>query len=220
MTLTKTFEFNSTYRVRLMSVVKAYNDKLIKNEPMMYSANKEFAYDNGGPLTKQFIEKLSATWKDDFIIDSRVHMLMPGWYPCIPGWHHDDVPRSLENGQPNYYNPEYHAEHCMMLLGDCSLTSFASGKQQFQDVVGENYYKVWNDEVDKMINEKKLRLLKSEIIVNRLVFFDCHTWHRGNAATKDGWRFFIRASRNTNRPFHNEIRRQVQVYLNALTEGW
>lgn len=30
---------------------------------------------------------------NDFIFDVKVHMLMPGQYPCIPNWHYDNVPR-------------------------------------------------------------------------------------------------------------------------------
>lgn len=29
----------------------------------------------------------------DFIWDVKVHMLMPGQFPCIPNWHYDNVPR-------------------------------------------------------------------------------------------------------------------------------
>lgn len=29
----------------------------------------------------------------DYLIDVKVHMLMPGQYPCIPNWHCDFVPR-------------------------------------------------------------------------------------------------------------------------------
>lgn len=29
----------------------------------------------------------------DFIWDVKVHMLMPGQYPCIPNWHYDNIPR-------------------------------------------------------------------------------------------------------------------------------
>lgn len=29
----------------------------------------------------------------DFVWDIKVHMLMPGQYPCIPNWHYDNVPR-------------------------------------------------------------------------------------------------------------------------------
>lgn len=30
---------------------------------------------------------------DSFIWDVKIHMLMPGQYPCIPNWHYDFVPR-------------------------------------------------------------------------------------------------------------------------------
>ena len=30
---------------------------------------------------------------DNYVVDVKVHMLMPGAYPCIPGWHLDFVPR-------------------------------------------------------------------------------------------------------------------------------
>lgn len=29
----------------------------------------------------------------DYLVDVKVHMLMPGQYPCIPNWHCDFVPR-------------------------------------------------------------------------------------------------------------------------------
>lgn len=29
----------------------------------------------------------------DFTWDVKVHMLMPGQYPCIPNWHYDNIPR-------------------------------------------------------------------------------------------------------------------------------
>lgn len=31
--------------------------------------------------------------KKDYVIDIKVHMLMPGQYPCVPGWHCDFIPR-------------------------------------------------------------------------------------------------------------------------------
>ncbi len=66
-----------------------YNKSDLKSEPMLFRATREFARFVGGPLTKAFLNALD--W-EDCLIDSRVHMLMPGMYPCIPGWHHDDVP--------------------------------------------------------------------------------------------------------------------------------
>lgn len=33
---------------------------------------------------------------EDYAVDVKVHMLMPGEYPCIPNWHQDFVPRDME----------------------------------------------------------------------------------------------------------------------------
>lgn len=47
------------------------------------------------------LEKVNETFPDkvsDFIWDVKVHMLMPGQYPCIPNWHYDNVPR-VNNAQ-------------------------------------------------------------------------------------------------------------------------
>lgn len=30
---------------------------------------------------------------EDYLVDVKVHMLMPGEYPCLPNWHRDFVPR-------------------------------------------------------------------------------------------------------------------------------
>lgn len=40
------------------------------------------------PLIKTFPEN-----PEDFIWDVKVHMLMPGQWPCIPNWHFDNIPR-------------------------------------------------------------------------------------------------------------------------------
>ena len=35
---------------------------------------------------------------NDLIWDVKVHMLMPGQYPCIPNWHYDNIPK-INNAQ-------------------------------------------------------------------------------------------------------------------------
>lgn len=40
--------------------------------------------------------ELSTTFPEnpnDFVWDVKVHMLMPGQFPCIPNWHFDNIPR-------------------------------------------------------------------------------------------------------------------------------
>lgn len=198
------------------------NEHQVKHEPMLFSCNKESAWGLGGPITRSFLLNLSDEFRDadDLIIDSRVHMLMPGWYPCIPGYHHDDVPREREDGQPNYHNPSYKAKHCMMLInGGIAPTKFALGKATFSDIpLGEKYYKEWHKDVEMLIRSRWLKEYDAES--NKLIYFDWQTWHKGVQAVKGGWRFFIRATINTGRKPVNEVRKQVQVYLENPMEGW
>jgi len=208
-------------QIQLGTKLPLFSVNKIKNEPMFFNAGPDFVYRNAGPLTRAFLEGLSDEFLNspDLVIDSRTHMLMPGWYPCIPGWHHDDVPRERSDGQPEYNNPSYKSKHALAVYGDCSITEFALGSAEFEDVpLGEKYYKVWNDVVDKMVHDKVLESLF--IPSEQVIYFDWHSWHRGSPATKDGWRTFIRASIQTGRKPTNEIRNQTQVYMPILTEGW
>ena len=99
------FVFDSKFEVGDDFINRPYSDDEVKNEPMLFSCNFEYALILGGPLTARFLAALPPEFlmAKDLIIDSRVHMLMPGWFPCIPGYHHDDVPRASRLcGQPNY----------------------------------------------------------------------------------------------------------------------
>ena len=56
-----------------------YTQDEIKNEEMFFNSSLNFAYENGGEITKGFIDALPSGWEDG-VIDTRVHMLMLGWY--------------------------------------------------------------------------------------------------------------------------------------------
>lgn len=212
--------FNS--QVRLGGKIKEFSQAEIKNEPMLFSCSYDFALTNGGNITREFLSLLPDDWRNakDLIIDSRVHMLMPGWFPCVPGFHLDDIPRELPNGQPNHRNPSYLAEHLLCLVnGEVAPTEFALGLAEFPEIKeGEKYYQVWHPIVEQKI--KNGELSKFCAPSNQLIYFNCHTWHQGVKAVKNGWRWFIRCSRNTGRKPTNEIRAQVQVYLEVPMEGW
>src|SRR6185436_5216061 len=87
------------------------------------------------------------------IIDSRSHMfVVQGSYPCIPGFHHDDVIRSRSDGQPDYSNENNRAEHCMALInGNIAPTQFLLGEFVLPYVPeGKKVYKTW----DKLLRDK------------------------------------------------------------------
>lgn len=219
--------------------MREWDEQYVKNEPMLFSATPRFAWENGGPITREFLALFfgitladEAGWvlRDskcgNFSFDSRVHMLMPGWFPCIPGWHHDDVPRSRSDAQPNYHTPEYHAKHVLALVnGDICPTEFAVGKTAYQDTPlfsPHPIYKVWHDQVEQDILEGVFE--RVSVPTNRLIHFDARAFHQGTRAVKRGWRWFGRLSWDSGyeqgRPHFNEVRRQVQVYLEHPMEGW
>jgi len=204
------------------TVDRPYSDEEVKNEPMLFGCDYFHAKALSGRLTLDFLNALPPDWIDapNLVVDSRVHMLMPGWFPAIPGYHHDDVPRSRDDGQPNYVNPEYRSEHVMMLVNaNVCPTSFAVGSIDVDiPAIGKTIYKEWHPLVEAAVSFGALTV---ESIPDRtLTFFDDRTWHQATPAISNGWRWFIRASRNTHRKPTNELRRQVQVYLENPMEGW
>jgi hypothetical protein len=197
-----------------------FSEGVIKSEPMLYAADLEFAKKNAGEITKLFIERC-LSGHDDWIIDSRVHMLMPGWYPCIPGWHHDDVPRYTENGQPNYKNPDYKAEHIMCCWGDTAMPQFSlmnDYKLSYDKGSDATIYKQFDEQINRISESDPNHIVS--IIPGAPVYFTWQDIHRGVPASKSGWRFFIRASRNTFRQKYNQIRINCNVYLSEVNAGW
>lgn len=205
-----------------------FSQEIIKNEPMFFNCSIDYAYANGGPITKSFIEVfLNEQYQNlhlikKFVVDSRVHMLMKDWYPCIPGYHHDDVPRNTKTGQPNYYTPTYRSNHVMGLInGDICPTEFALGVEEFSDPdINRIIYGVWDKEVKDKISQNKLKRFYAPS--SKVIYFDDRVWHTGTKALTCGWRWFIRISWNTERVNNvtNEIRKQVQVYLDNENKGW
>lgn len=225
----QTIEIGSSFKV-YNNTMQARTDEQVKNEPMLFNCDFEGASRLGGDITKEFLSLLPAHWRDmPLVIDSRVHMLMPGWFPCIPGWHHDDVPRTRFDGQPNYEKGQIRSTHIIALVnGDICPTQFAVGSATFRiPPTGKIIYEEWHRDVELLIANKKLEVL--EVPTNKLVEFNDRSWHQGQAAKKNGWRFFIRASRHEDSkgrtvhrgdPRTNEVRKQVQVYMENPFKGW
>lgn len=207
------------------------DNESIKKEPMFFNSDFNFAYENGGEITKSFLSALPDDWKNEpLVFDSRVHMLMPGWYPAIPGYHHDDVPRPeievgkhfITAGQPDYENPRYKSQHIMALVNaEICPTKFIIGNCEMPEINdGELIYRKWHSEILNQIESKSINVV--ECPDKQLVYFDCDTFHSGDKAISNGWRWFGRVSKNTDRvnKITNEIRSQVQVYLEFPMEGW
>lgn len=199
--------------------MRDFSQAEIKAEPMLFRCDFMHAMVLGGPITQAFLARTRPMWSVSMVVDTRVHMLMPGWYPCIPGWHHDDVPRTRADGQPNYRDKRI-AQHAMVLVGSESCcTEFAIGCASFRvPGRGSMVYGEWHGEIERAIGRGELE--RHRCHMNRVIEFDARTWHRGVEATGRGWRFFARASYGGSAKPVNEVRRQAQVYMSAVNAGW
>lgn len=222
--------FNSSIKALSPFAYFITNDS-IKNEPMFFNSDIDYAYENGGPITKSFILHLPEDVKNSAcVFDSRCHMLMPGWWPAIPGYHHDDVPRPdipagkhfMTAGQPDYITPRYRSKHIMGLVNaGVAPTHFALGQCEMPDVPdGELIYRKWHPEVERLLKSGSLKLYEAPD--RTLIQFDCDTFHTCSPALQSGWRWFGRVSWDTDRvkKITNEIRVNAQVYLEFPMEGW
>jgi hypothetical protein len=204
-------------------------ESLIKSESMLLNCDVSNASTLGSTLTNLFLSALPQDWTDGpLIIDSRSHMLMPGWYPCLPGWHHDEVPRTRSDEQPDYHSPFRSKQAMLLLNGDICPTEFALGNLDIDiPEIGSIIYRDWHPIINQACDDKKLTKISAPS--NKIIFFTDRTWHQGTQAVKTGNRFFIRATMHFDehgkriarpKPALNEIRPQSQVYLAHPFQNW
>lgn len=202
----------------------------IEAEPMFYNATRGFL--NGDrtprPLTGRFFGALideCIALGDDFSLDTRSHMLMRGWLPAIPGWHHDDVDRA-EHGQPDYDKPLPANRIIYVVALDASdaptgsMTEFARSGEPV-DVTwpvpaDEVVYRYWDHEL-----RTGMRLNTTTLQSGQIAEFGAEDFHRAMPAMRSGWRWFARLTINPGpRDVEPKIRRQAQVYLPVTNAGW
>jgi hypothetical protein len=144
---------------------------------------------------------------DDYEIDIKVHMLMKGQFPCIPNWHCDNVPR-LDTGELLYDQALAGGKPMLLWVSGAPTTEFLVNDIELPDPETHG-------ELDAYIRTD--RIIKTKCIPERTwLTLDQRTPHKGTAATKHGWRIFVRLTPkiiSTARPVLSPIRRHTQVYL-------
>lgn len=201
----------------------------IHDETMFFGCSPDWIEDacpDESPLTHSVIHLLRRSGEMEeaekfceehgkfLVVDTRSHMLMPGMYPAIPGWHCDAYPRKGYNGQPDlkaaHPNTPHYAMHLSTHPDGVSRTEFTN--VQLDTSIDEAH--VWYD-VDRQMNVGSSN--NKQYRDGELVRFTQPTLHRVMPAEVKGWRWWFRMSAYY-RPPPNEIRRQVQVY--TTERGW
>lgn len=198
----------------------------LSNETMLFSAGWDFARKNGGPITQRVLDIFEkenipqeCPLNRHIVIDTRVHMLMKGFYPAIPGYHGDGFPRQTKYDQPDLkqYFPDVKHWTCVLSSNKhgCSHTHFVLTPIELE-VDEENVWKSVSTQVQEKVN--MLELTTERQRDGQIIRFDQQSLHCASPAHTPGWRFFFRLS-YYHRPPNNKIRKQVQVYT-TTDGGW
>lgn len=202
-----------------------FSPRSIEEEPMLFQCNVASALRFGSGLTAALLSEVHRVVSDDVFgqlrIDTRSHMLMPGWYPCIPGWHCDfmetngrfQVARSVKDVATRHFQfvsggplPERTTRRHLALSTENSCITWGAVDKELGALVSDSV---------------ALRTMRAGIIHE----FDATELHRGNPHRGEPghWRWFFRASYfpsgHQHRTFANKVRRQAQIYCD-IHEGW
>lgn len=194
--------------------------------PQFFRADLDMVWRLGGRLYRDVIHQLGFASKWKYVsVDSRTSMLMPGMFPCIPGWHCDDFYRP-ENNRTDLINimEKAPSDHAMLLIGDCSRTVFLDSRIDWHPPSYGSVHAAAHKEIetrlDKVRNDYPPKLGTVSIEPGALTWFGPLSWHRGERATKQGWRHFLRFTGSNHYEPLNELRTQTQVYLIDEGAGW
>jgi hypothetical protein len=207
----------------------------IESETMLFSSSVDFAYKNGGDITrkvldsaKDIIAEMQEDCKDThyLVIDTRSHMLMQGAYPAIGGWHCDAYPRK-NTPQPDLRKDIKNNKHFVVSIGDMNRDISCTEYLNSPLAVDYDEDRVWQS-INKQVNQEFYErsgfgMMATGPQLERIdqasgvpFIFNQETLHRAVPATGNGWRWFFRMSMYYNPP-QNKIRNQVQVYLSPDT---
>ena len=223
------------------------SEELVRNTLGLFNASIEDAVKYGGELTRAALGAMNLRNDRRFIVvDTKVHMLIPGMSPAIPGWHTDGVPRgplrdSIHHGLPDLYAQERknirpHRYH-LLVTGSGCLTEFLLDPIELPfsrepDAQIYNRMSKWtNDYIKGWVEDDPTASFpkgcREDIVQTapscRIVEFDWWNIHQGVVATKKEWRYLIRVMETDmaepERDLRNVIRTQQQVYA-PMNFGW
>lgn len=210
------------------SVQPTYKIEELEAEPMLFSSSISFAIENGGPITRSILNQLASFKCPSYlypVIDTRVHMLMPGQYPAMPGWHGDAYPRIDYNSQPDVFKEDPNVLSFVCVIDDgtnCSLTKFLTKPV----TVKINPFRVWKSVHDTVENSlslsEALGTLDTDIFMAQagtIYQMAQSQLHTPTPAICRGWRMFFRMTFYQHPP-KSKIRNQTQVYVIESGGGW
>jgi len=171
------------------------------------------------PEMAELIASVPVQDPSQYELDIKVHMLMPGQFPCIPNWHTDMVVRDESGLRFDLIDPE--APPMLLWISDGPETEFLAEQLTMIERPGSH------QEIARRINYRGD--VGGRPVMTQFVQPNCWwsmtqtTAHRGAQSKKHGWRVFARVTPKAlapRRPVTSVIRRHAQVYIDAAEFGW
>lgn len=207
---------------------------MIKATPALWQADLDTAVRYGGDLTRDALSAMNLRGdRRHIVVDTKVHMLMPGFMPAIPGWHTDGVPRGPEQdpagkGAPDIYAQERMDDraprfHLLVVGGDCP-TRFCIERNIDLSVPSAPDHQLY-EAISIQMNDYAVRpeAKMLETVPGSVYEWDWWQVHTAIRARAFGWRFLIRVTESDHhapkKDIASVIRTQQQVYVPSEF-GW
>ena len=190
---------------------------VLRKEQQFYQSSMEFVAEKGGSIAREFIAKLPFKYDDNVLVDVRVHSLQDGYYPAIPGWHLDWLPRTNKGADPIVDRiPDY--DHVVLIVAETSLTEFLA-EDLLLGLPPTKAFEYANFIIN--LGRHKLGPYKTtHVNSGDMVQFTSRDWHRPSPAEGNEWRLLIRASRIDHKQPVNRLVDQAQVYIPIREASW
>lgn len=228
--------FNRTAPVVGQSITEPSQDA-IEQTLNLRQVSLEDAARYGGDITRRALGAMN--FKGDrkhIVVDTKVHMLMPGFIPAIPGWHTDGVPRGDDldpggKGAPRIdaqidgvvSAPRYH----LLVTGKHCPTRFLAKPVSLNVENGPDLYKKMSQDINTAVDAAQRfgdgEGLFFDTPTSTVVEWDWWNIHTAQQSQGRGWRYLIRVTETDHiMPRTNPadfIRTQNQVYV-PTEFGW
>lgn len=218
--------------IKFGSTIEQPSSDLIRNTLGLVNASVEDAVRYGGDITKAALGVMNLkNDRKNIVVDVKVHMLMKGMCPAIPGWHTDGVPRSSTGSPQGSETPDPYFQddldemgqgthYHLLVTGVGCLTQFMQNDDTEIDVDLENMFDLYKS-MTKQVDQLTVLAVSSPSC--QVVEWDWWNIHQGIIATANEWRYLIRVTETDfltpERDLRKVIRSQQQVYA-PLEFGW